>query len=61
MTDFKPLTDQPITVEITRVETIPLKIPLREPTKISHEAACDGISNVMLVRLHSDAGVAGYR
>jgi L-alanine-DL-glutamate epimerase-like enolase superfamily enzyme len=60
MTDFKPLTDlKPITgVKITRVETIPLRVPLRQPTKISQGAARDVIE-IVIVRLHSDAGVVG--
>jgi muconate cycloisomerase len=60
MTDFKPLTDlKPITgVKITRVETIPLRVPLRQPTKISQGVARDVIE-IVIVRLHSDAGVVG--
>jgi len=60
MTDFKPLADlKPIAgVKITRVEAIPLRVPLRQPTKISQGAARDVIE-IVLVRLHSDAGVAG--
>jgi L-alanine-DL-glutamate epimerase-like enolase superfamily enzyme len=60
MTDLKPLADlKPIAgVKITRVETIPLRVPLRQPTKISQGAARDVIE-IVIVRLHSDAGVTG--
>lgn len=45
-------------VKITRVETIPLRIPLKVPVKISSGAARPAVE-VMLVRLHTDAGVVG--
>ena len=60
MTNLKPLADlEPIAdVKITRVETIPLRVPLRQPTKISQGAAREAVE-VMIVRLHTDAGVVG--
>jgi len=45
-------------VKITRVEAIPLRVPLRQPTKISQGAARN-VVEVVLVRLHTDAGVVG--
>ena len=60
MTTMKPLVElKPIAgVKITRVETIPLRVPLRQPTKISQGAARDAVE-VLIVRLHTDAGVTG--
>ncbi|MGE0612234.1 MAG: mandelate racemase/muconate lactonizing enzyme family protein [Hyphomicrobiales bacterium] len=45
-------------VEITGVEAIPLRIPLNNPTKLSHGAARDEI-DIVVVRLHTSAGVSG--
>jgi muconate cycloisomerase len=47
-----------INVKITRVETIPLRIALKVPFKIASGAARPAVE-VMLVRLHTDAGVVG--
>jgi L-alanine-DL-glutamate epimerase-like enolase superfamily enzyme len=60
MTDHKPLAElKPIAgVKITRVETIPLHVPLKQPTKISQGAARETIE-IMIVRLHTDAGISG--
>lgn len=45
-------------VAITRVETIPLRIPLAVPIKISSGAKRPAVE-VLLVRLHTDEGIAG--
>lgn len=45
-------------VRITRVETIPLHIPLKTPVKIASGGARQ-VVETLLVRLHSDAGVVG--
>jgi muconate cycloisomerase len=45
-------------VTITRVEPIPLRIPLATPVKISSGAVRPEVE-VMLVRLHTSAGIAG--
>src|SRR5262245_59516311 len=60
MTDLKPLADfkRIADVRITRVETIPLRVPLRQPTKISQGAAREAVE-VLIVRLHTDAGITG--
>ena len=47
-----------LNVRITRVEVIPLRIPLNTPVKLGSSAARPAV-DVMLVRLHTDAGVAG--
>lgn len=47
-----------LNVRLTRVETIPLRIPLNIPVKIASGAARPAVE-VMLVRLHTDAGVVG--
>src|SRR5262245_47381150 len=60
MADLQPLADlKPIAgVRITRVEVIPLRVPARQPTKISQGAARE-VVEVVIVRLHTDAGVTG--
>ena len=60
MTDLKPLAElkRIADVKITRVETIPLRVPLRSPTKISQGAAREAVE-VLIVRLHTDAGITG--
>ena len=45
-------------VRITRVESIPLRVPLKTPVKLSSGPARPTV-DVMLVRLHTDAGVVG--
>src|SRR5262245_19520361 len=45
-------------VTITRVETIPLRIPFATPVKIASGAARPAVE-VLLVRLHTSAGVTG--
>ncbi len=45
-------------VKITRVETIPLRIPFNVPFKISSGAARPSV-DVMIVRLHTNEGVTG--
>lgn len=45
-------------VTITRVETIPLRIPFAVPVKFSSGAARPAVE-VLLVRLHTSAGVTG--
>lgn len=47
-----------INVKITRVETIPLRIPLNVPFKIASGAARPAVE-VMLVRLHTNEGIVG--
>ena len=47
-----------IAAKITRVETLPLRVPLKVPVKIAAGGARPNVE-VMLVRLHSDAGVSG--
>jgi L-alanine-DL-glutamate epimerase-like enolase superfamily enzyme len=60
MNDLKPLGDlKPIAgVKITQVEAIPLRVPLRQPTKLSQGPARESVE-VVIVRLHTDAGVEG--
>lgn len=45
-------------VTITRVETIPLRLPLSSPVKIASGAARPFVE-VLIVRLHTDEGVVG--
>ena len=45
-------------VRITRVETVPLRIPFRTPFKIAQGAARP-CAEVFIVRLHTDAGLSG--
>lgn len=45
-------------VRITRVETIPLRVPLTSPVKISHGAARPAVE-VLLVHLHTSEGIVG--
>ena len=47
-----------LNVKITRVETIPLRVPLQVPFKIANGAARPAVE-VVVVRLHTDAGVVG--
>ena len=47
-----------LNVRITQVEPIPLRIPLNTPVKIASGPARPAVE-VMLVRLHTDAGVVG--
>jgi L-alanine-DL-glutamate epimerase-like enolase superfamily enzyme len=53
-----PAARSDLDVKITRVETIPLRVPLKVPFKIASGAARPAVE-VMLVRLHTDAGVVG--
>jgi L-alanine-DL-glutamate epimerase-like enolase superfamily enzyme len=46
------------TVKITRVETIPIRVPMRTPFKIANGPARPAV-DVMLVRLHTDQGLVG--
>jgi len=48
----------PIKTRITKVETIPLELPLVTATKISQGAARQAVE-VVIVRLHTDAGISG--
>lgn len=45
-------------VRITRVETVPLRIPFRTPFKIAQGAARPG-AEIFIVRLHTDSGHSG--
>jgi L-alanine-DL-glutamate epimerase-like enolase superfamily enzyme len=45
-------------VKITRVETIPVRMPMRTPFKISSGAARP-YAEVLIVRLHTDQGLVG--
>ena len=45
-------------VTITRVETIPLHVPFREPFKIANGAARPSVE-ILLVRLHTNEGLVG--
>lgn len=45
-------------IRITRVETIPLHMPMKSPVKISHGAPRETI-DTMIVRLHTDGGLVG--
>jgi len=45
-------------VKITRVETIPLRIPMIVPIKISSGAKRPAVE-ILIVRLHTDAGIVG--
>ena len=45
-------------VTITKVETIPLKLPLAKPTKISQGAARQNVE-VLIVRLHTNTSIVG--
>lgn len=47
-----------MSLKITRVETIPLSIPLRTPFKIANGPARPAVE-VLLVRLHTNEGVTG--
>jgi L-alanine-DL-glutamate epimerase-like enolase superfamily enzyme len=45
-------------IRITRVETVPLRVPFRTPFKIAQGAARPS-AEIFIVRLHTDAGVSG--
>jgi L-alanine-DL-glutamate epimerase-like enolase superfamily enzyme len=47
-----------INTRITKVETIPLELPLATATRISQGAARQAVE-IMIVRLHTDAGISG--